>query len=90
MRAEPRSNDNRTLLTRYLAVCGALQKLHAGNTVYSIDDEAMFYVGGGFVEIDSGAEALVGLAYDVPTGTVPGFIEVHADPLSPGVQTPLT
>ncbi|MGV0789862.1 DUF2510 domain-containing protein [Mycolicibacterium sp. XJ2] len=69
---------------------GTLQKLHAGNTVYSIDDEATFYVGGGFVEIEPGAEALVGLAYDVPTGTVPGFIEVHADPLSPGVRIPLT
>lgn len=69
---------------------GSLQKLHAGNTVYSIDDEATFYVGGGSVEIPPGAEALVGLAYDVPHGTAPDFVEVHADPLSPGVQIPLS
>ncbi|VEG45247.1 uncharacterized membrane-bound protein [Mycolicibacterium flavescens] len=69
---------------------GTLQKLHAGNTVYSIDGEATFYVGGGFVEIPPGAEALVGLAYDAPPGTVPEFIEAHADPLSPGAQIPLS
>nr|WP_090276719.1 DUF2510 domain-containing protein [Mycolicibacterium komanii]CRL70188.1 Mpr protein [Mycolicibacterium komanii] len=69
---------------------GTLQKLHAAGTVYSIDDEATFYVGGGFVEIPSGAEAQVGLAYDVPPGTVPDFVEVHADPLSAGVQIPLS
>ncbi|OBK73049.1 DUF2510 domain-containing protein [Mycobacterium sp. 1164985.4] len=68
---------------------GTLQKLHAADTVYSIDDEATFYVGGGVVEIPSGAEAQVGLAYDVPPGTVPDFVEVHADPLSVGVQIPL-
>lgn len=69
---------------------GTLQKLHAAGTVYSIDDEATFYVGGGFVEIPSGAEARVGLAFDVPPGTVPDFVEVHADPLSAGVQIPLS
>ncbi|OBB35896.1 DUF2510 domain-containing protein [Mycobacterium sp. 852002-51961_SCH5331710] len=69
---------------------GTLQKLHAADTVYNIDDEATFYVGGGFVEIPSGAEAQVGLAYDVPPGTVPDFVEVHADPLSAGVQVPLS
>ena len=69
---------------------GTLQELHAEGTVYSIDDEATFYVGGGFVEIPPGAEALVGLAYDVPPGTVPDFVEVHADPLSAGGQIPLS
>ena len=40
---------------------GTLQKLHAGGTTYNIDDEATFYVGGGFVEIPPGGEALVGV-----------------------------
>jgi hypothetical protein len=32
----------------------------------------------------------VGLAYDVPQGTVPETIELHADPTSPGVELPLS
>jgi Protein of unknown function (DUF2510)/Domain of unknown function (DUF4352) len=68
---------------------GTLQKLHAGGATYNIDDEATFYVGGGFVEIPPGREALVGVAYDVPPGTVAESIELHVDPLSPGVQLPL-
>lgn len=68
---------------------GTLQKLHAGGTTYNIDDEATFYVGGGFVEIPPGGEVLVGVAYDVPPGTVAESIELHTDPLSPGVQMPL-
>jgi hypothetical protein len=68
---------------------GTLQKLHAGGALYNIDDEATFYVGGGFVEIPPGGEAIVGVAYDVPPGTVAESIELHVDPLSPGVQLPL-
>ena len=68
---------------------GTLQKLHAGGTTYNIDDEATFYVGGGFVEIPPGGEVVVGVAYDVPPGTVAESIELHTDPLSPGVQLPL-
>ena len=68
---------------------GTLQKLHAGGTAYDIDDEATFYVGGGFAEIPPGGEVLVGVAYDVPPGTVAESIELHTDPLSPGVQLPL-
>jgi len=69
---------------------GMFQKLHAGGTTYNIDDEATFYVGGGYTQIPPGAEVLVGLAYDVPPGTVAESIELHVDPLSPGVQVPLT
>jgi Protein of unknown function (DUF2510)/Domain of unknown function (DUF4352) len=68
---------------------GTLQKLNAGGTTYNIDDEATFYVGGGYVEIPPGGEALVGVAYDVPPGTVAESIELHFDPVSPGVQLPL-
>jgi hypothetical protein len=68
---------------------GTLQKLKAGGQVYNIDDEATFYVGGGFVDIPAGGQADVGLAYDVPQGTVPETIELHADPMSPGIELPV-
>lgn len=68
---------------------GTLQKLKAGGQVYNIDDEATFYVGGGFVDIPAGGQVDVGLAYDVPQGTVPDTIELHADPMSPGVELPV-
>jgi hypothetical protein len=68
---------------------GTFQKLKAAGQVYSIDDEATFYVGGGFVDIPAGGQVDVGLAYDVPPGTVPETIELHADPTSPGVELPV-
>jgi hypothetical protein len=68
---------------------GTFQKLNAAGTVYSIDDEASFYVGGGYAEIPPGGQVDVGVAYDVPPGTVPETIDLHADPISPGVQLPV-
>ncbi len=68
---------------------GTFQKLKAAGQVYSIDDEATFYVGGGFVDIPPGGQVDVGLAYDVPPGTVPETIELHADQASPGVELPV-
>lgn len=68
---------------------GTSQKLKAGDQVYTVDDQATFYVGGGFVDIPPGGQVEVGLAYDVPTGTVPDTIELHADPTSPGVELPV-
>jgi hypothetical protein len=68
---------------------GTFQKLKAAGAVYTIDDEASFYTGGGFVEIPPGGEVNVGVAYDVPPGTVPESIELHADPISPGVELPV-
>jgi hypothetical protein len=65
------------------------QKLHAGGTTYKIDDEATFFLGGGYMQIPAGAEVLVGLAYDVPPGTVAESIELHVDPMTPGVLIPL-
>ena len=52
-------------------------------------DAAGHYVGGGFVDIAPGDVAQVGLAYDVPPGTVPESVELHADPISPGVVLPV-
>ncbi|MGV0852665.1 DUF2510 domain-containing protein [Mycolicibacterium phlei] len=69
---------------------GTLQTLHAGGSKYAIDDEASVYVNGGYVQIPPGAEALVGVAYDVPPGTVPDMIDLRADPTSPGVKVPLS
>ncbi len=68
---------------------GTFQKLNAAGQVYSIDDEASSYVGGGAVDIPPGDQVAVGVAYDVPPGTVPESIEVHVDPTSPGAQLPL-
>lgn len=69
---------------------GTLQKLVAPGGPYSIDDEATFYIGGGLAELAPGDQADVSVAFDVPPGTQPEAIELHADPLSPGVQVPLT
>jgi hypothetical protein len=68
---------------------GTFQKLKAAGQVYTVDDEATFYVGGGFVDIPPGGQVDVGLAYDVPPGTVPETVELHADPVSPGAELPL-
>ena len=68
---------------------GTFQKLKAAGTVYNIDDQASFYTGGGLVEIPPGGQVDVGVAYDVPPGTVPETIELHADPISPGVELPV-
>jgi hypothetical protein len=69
---------------------GTLQKLKAGGTTYPIDDEATFYLNGGLAELNPGDQADVGLAFDVPPGTVPETLEVHGDPVSPGVDLPLS
>jgi hypothetical protein len=36
-----------------------------------------------------GGQVDVGVAYDVPPGTVPESNELHADPTSPGVELPV-
>jgi len=69
---------------------GTFQKLNAAGTTYAIDDEASFYAGGGFVEIPPGGQVDVGVAYDVPPGTAPESIELHADPISAGVVLPVS
>jgi hypothetical protein len=69
---------------------GTLQKLKAAGAVYNIDDEATFYLNGGLAELNPGDTADVGLAFDVPPGTVPEVLEVHGDPVSPGVDIPLS
>ena len=68
---------------------GTYQKLNAGGITYYIDDEATFYVGGGLAELPPGGQADVSVAFDVPPGTTPESIELHADPMGAGVQVPL-
>jgi hypothetical protein len=69
---------------------GTLQKLKAGGTTYSIDDEATSYVNGGQAELNPGDTADVAIAFDVPPGTTPESLEVHGDPTSAGVVVPLS
>ena len=69
---------------------GTLQKLKAGGTTYSIDDEATFYLGGGVADTNPGDAKDVAIAFDVPPGTTPDSIELHGDPISSGVEIPLS
>jgi hypothetical protein len=68
---------------------GMNQKLNAGGITYYVDDEATFYVGGNLAELAPGDQADVAVAFDVPPGTTPESIELHDDPMGPGVVVPL-
>ncbi len=68
---------------------GTFQKLMADGAVYSIDDVATYYAGGSLVELGPGDRADIAVVFDVPPGTDPETIELHADPLGPGVELPL-
>jgi len=68
---------------------GAFQKLMADGAVYPVDDVATFYTGGALVELDPGDHADIAVVFDVPPGTDPETIELHTDPLGPGVELPL-
>jgi outer membrane biosynthesis protein TonB len=67
-----------------------LQKLKAGGTTYSIDDEATAYLNGTWADLNPGDTADVAIAFDVPPGTTPESLEVHGDPMSTGVDVPLS
>jgi hypothetical protein len=69
---------------------GTLQKLKAGGTTYSIDDEATFYLNDGLAELNPSDSADVAIAFDVPPGTTPESLEVHGDPISAGAEIPLS
>jgi Domain of unknown function (DUF4352) len=67
-----------------------LQKLKAGGTTYSIDDEATAYLNGTWADLPAaGDTADVAIAFDVPPGTTPESLEVHGDAVSAGVEVPL-
>jgi cytoskeletal protein RodZ len=68
-----------------------LQKLKAGGTTYSIDDEATAYLNGTWADLPAaGDTADVAIAFDVPPGTTPESLEVHGDAASTGVEVPLS
>jgi hypothetical protein len=68
-----------------------LQKLNAGGTTYSIDDEATAYLNGTWADLPAaGDTADVAIAFDVPPGTTPESLEVHGAPMSTGVEVPLS
>ena len=67
-----------------------LQKLEAGGTEYSIDDEATAYLNGTWADVQPGDTADVAIAFDVPPGTTPESLEVHGDAASTGVEVPLS
>jgi hypothetical protein len=69
---------------------GTLQKLKAGGTMYSIDDDATAYLHGAVADTNPGDSTDVAVAFDVPPGTKPDAIELHGDPTSPGVEVPLS
>jgi archaellum component FlaG (FlaF/FlaG flagellin family) len=68
---------------------GNLQQLNADGTAYSPDDTASSYLGGGAVSINPGDSVEVPVAFDVPVGTEPTTIMVHAVPGGTGVELPL-
>jgi Domain of unknown function (DUF4352)/Protein of unknown function (DUF2510) len=67
-----------------------LQKLKAGGTTYSIDDEATAYLNGTWADLNAGDTADVAIAFDVPPGTTPESLEVHGASTSTGVEVPLS
>ncbi|MFL6084806.1 MAG: DUF4352 domain-containing protein [Mycobacterium sp.] len=69
---------------------GTLQKLKAGGTTYSIDDEATAYLNGTAAQLNPTDTADVAITFDVPSGTTPESLEVHGQPMSAGVDVPLS
>jgi Domain of unknown function (DUF4352) len=69
---------------------GMFQTLHAGGTTYPLDDEATAYLEGTYADLAPGQSADVSVAFDVPPGTPPESIELHADPSTPGADVPLS
>jgi hypothetical protein len=67
-----------------------LQKLKAGGTTYSIDDEATAYLNGTWADLEPSSSADLAIAFDVPPGTSGESLEVHGEPMSAGVDVPLS
>ena len=65
---------------------GSFQKLQASGVIYPLADEATAYLVGTAATLDPTATTVVSVAFDVPPGSVPEFIELHGEPGGPGVQ----
>jgi len=66
------------------------QQLNAGGQTFPLDDEATAFLGGTIAEIGPGEQKETPLVYDVPVGTEPSTIVLHADPSTAGVELPLS
>lgn len=75
--------------TESASFVGTFQKLQASGVIYPLADEATAYLGGTAATLDPGATTVVSIAFDVPPGSVPEFIELHGEPGGPGIQVPL-
>lgn len=75
--------------TESASFVATFQKLPAGGVIYPLADEATAYLGGTAATLDPGATTVVSIAFDVPPGSVPEFIELHGEPGGPGIQVPL-
>jgi hypothetical protein len=67
-----------------------LQKLKAGGTTYPIDDEATAYLNGTWADLEPSGSTDLAIAFDVPPGTSAESLEVHGQPMSTGVDVPLS
>jgi hypothetical protein len=67
-----------------------LQKLKAGGTTYDIDDEATAYLNGTWADLAPSDSADLAIAFDVPPDTSGESLEVHGQPMSAGVDVPLS
>ena len=67
-----------------------LQKLKADGTTYNIDDEATAYLNGTWADLAPSDSADLAIAFDVPPGTSGESLEVHGEPMSAGVDVPLS
>jgi len=72
------------------AFVAMFQKLHAGDTVYDIDNVATAYLESTAADLAPGATADLMIAFDVPPGTPAESLELHADPITPGVVVSLS
>jgi hypothetical protein len=69
---------------------GMWQKLNAGGTAYAIDDVATASLKGTSAQLNPSDSVDLAIAFDVPPGTSPESLEVHADPSTAGAQIPLS
>ena len=63
--------------------------LSDGTTTYESDDEAWIYLGNTLADLNPGDSVETAVVFDVPAGTQPESVELHAGPYSDGVTVDL-
>ena len=66
------------------------QQLNAAGQTFPLDDQATALLEGTIAEITPGETTEIPLVYDVPVDTVPTGILLRADPVTAGVELPLS